>query len=201
LILGLTGGYCSGKSSIASLLRAAGWAIVDVDALGHAALERSASAVAGLLGPGVIRPDGSPDRRAIGTLVFGNADLLARYEAIIHPAMNALVAEAVATASREAKGRVCVDAALLYRLPVANSCAAIIEVRSPLLARILRGKSRDGIGTRAILARIARQKPLWIAGQTHAEKVTVVRNCGSKERLHRKMQSLMKLLEPPLGLN
>jgi dephospho-CoA kinase len=180
LILGLTGGYCSGKSSAAAVLRSAGWSVIDVDALGHAALERSIGDVAALLGPSALKPDGSPDRRAIGSMVFGNADLLERYEAIVHPAMNALVMEAVSAAGT----RVCVDAALLYRLPMASACDAIIEVRSPLVARLLRGKNRDGLGMRAILARIARQRPLWVAGRAYEPKTVVVQNAGSRKRFH-----------------
>lgn len=180
MILGLTGGYCSGKSSAATALRNAGWTVVDVDALGHAALERSAAAVAALLGPAALEPDGSPDRRSIGAMVFADAGLLARYEAIIHPAMNRLVMEAVSAAG----GRACVDAALLYRLPVVDSCDAIIEVRAPLLCRILRGRSRDGLGTRAILARIARQKPLRVAGRAYEAKTVVVRNASSSKHFH-----------------
>jgi len=182
LILGLTGGYCSGKSSAAAMLRDAGWTIIDVDALGHAALERSITAVAALLGPSALK-DGSPDRRAIGTLVFANAELLARYEAIIHPAMNQLVMEAVAVAGP----RVCVDAALLYRLPVASNCDAIIEVRAPLVVRLFRGKTRDGLGLQAIVARIARQKPLWVAGQAYRSKTVTVCNAGSRKQFHESM--------------
>lgn len=180
MILGLTGGYCSGKSSAAAVLLNAGWTVIDVDALGHTALERSASAVAALLGPSALKADGNPDRRAIGAMVFRNKELLERYEAIVHPAMNALVMEAVSAAG----DRVCVDAALLYRLPIADSCDAIIEVRSPLVVRMFRGRYRDGLGMRAILARIARQKPLWVAGQAYRAKTVIVHNAGSSRRFH-----------------
>lgn len=185
MILGLTGGYCSGKSSAAAMLRDTGWTIIDVDALGHAALERSTTAVSALLGPSALKPDGSPDRRAIGTLVFANAELLARYEAIIHPAMNTLVMEAVSAAGN----KVCVDAALLYRLPVASSCDAIIEVRAPLVMRLYRGKTRDGFRMQAIVARIVRQKPLWVAGLAYRSKTVTVCNAGSRKRFHKSMNA------------
>jgi len=187
----LTGGYCAGKSSAAAALKGAGWSVVDVDGLGHAALERSKDAVAALLGPSALKADGSPDRRAIAALVFADPGALARYEAVVHPAMNALVAEALegelaAAAARtpRAEAMICVDAALLYRLPVASACDAVIEVRAPLCSRILRGRARDGLGTRAVLARIARQRPLWVAGRAFADKTFVARNHGSKARFH-----------------
>jgi len=197
LTLGLTGGYCAGKSSASAALRNAGWTVVDVDAMGHEALARSAAAVAALLGPGALRADGTPDRRAIGALVFADSILLARYEAIIHPVMNALVDTAVAAAGN----RVCVDAALLYRLPVASRCDTIIEVRAPLLARIARGRARDRLGIRSILTRIARQKPLWEAGRAYAGTTVVIRNACGKNRFEREIVETARRAESPLGLN
>ena len=197
MTIGLTGGYCAGKSSAAAALRGMGWTVIDVDALGHEALARSAGAVAELLGPGALKSDGTPDRRAIGALVFADPALLARYEAIVHPAMNALTAEAVASAG----DRACVDAAILYRLPIAAACDAIIEVRAPLLSRIARGRSRDGLGVLAILRRIARQRPLRIAGAAYAGKTIVVRNHGGKAAFERAIRTAVGRIVPPPGLN
>lgn len=181
MTLGLTGGYCAGKSTAARALASDGWTVIDVDALGHAALAASIDAVAALLGPGARKTDGSPDRRAIGALVFADPALLARYEAVVHPAMNALLDSALARAGE----RACVDAAILYRLPVACRCDAIIEVRAPLLARLARARSRDGLGARAALSRIARQRPLWRAGRAFAARRLVVANRGDPEALAR----------------
>jgi dephospho-CoA kinase len=197
LTVGLTGGYCAGKSSAAAALRGMGWTVIDVDALGHEALARSAGAVAELLGPGALKSDGAPDRRAIGALVFADPSLLARYEAVIHPTMNALTAEAVAGAG----DRACVDAAILYRLPIAAACDAIIEVRAPLPSRIARGMSRDGLGIMAILKRVARQRPLGVAGKAYADKTIIVRNHGGKARLEREIRSAVERIASSLGLN
>jgi len=183
LILGLTGGYCTGKSTAAAILRAAGWAIVDVDDLGHRALELSAAAVADLFGQRVLGADGKPDRRAIGAIVFSDPALLESYEALVHPAMNALVAEAVVMAGELA----CVDAALLYRLPVAKECDAIIEIRAALPIRLLRAWRRDGLGPRAALARMAMQRPLWAAGRRYDSLRIIVGNSGNAGRLEREL--------------
>jgi len=187
LILGLTGGYCTGKSTAAAFLKAAGWTIVDVDSLGHRALALRAAEVAGLVGPAALKPDGSPDRSAIGRAVFSDPATLRNFEAIVHPVMNALVAEAVASAG----GKVCVDAALLYRLPVAETCDAIIELRSPLLVRLRRARLRDGHGWRVVLDRIARQAPLKAASARFTAKIIVVRNRGSEAGLERRIRAAL----------
>jgi hypothetical protein len=51
LILGLTGGYCAGKNEVAAILGSLGWTCVDVDAMGHRALEYCLPEVVKLLGP------------------------------------------------------------------------------------------------------------------------------------------------------
>ncbi|HOZ72401.1 MAG TPA: dephospho-CoA kinase [Spirochaetales bacterium] len=186
MILGLTGGYCAGKSSAAAALHEAGWTVIDVDALGHAALERSAPEVARLLGPGALKADGAPDRRAIGAMVFADPVLLARYEAIVHPAMNALVEEAVSRAGP----RACVDAAILYRLPIVAACDTIIEARAPLALRLIRGRARDGLGALAMLGRIRSQRPLRDAGKAWKGKTVVVWNALGEDGFKRRVVGL-----------
>lgn len=197
MILGLTGGYCSGKSTVAARLRAKGWTVIDVDALGHRALERSIEAVEGLLGPEARAAGGGPDRRAIGARVFADAALLARYEAIVHPVMNRLVAEAIASSH----GNVCLDAAILYRLPAAAMCDRIIEVRAPLCDRIARGKARDGLGVLAILRRILAQRPLKVAGRRWSGKTIRLPNAGSPERLGRRLDAALAGIDTIRALN
>lgn len=197
MILGLAGGYCVGKSTVANYLRSKDWAVVDVDKAGHAALERAAAAVAALLGPGVLGPDGRPDRRAIGRLVFSDPALLRRYEAIVHPAMNAIALDAIRAAAEDvAAGRsagVCVDAALLYRLPAAESCDAIIELRAPYLARLARARSRDGYRFWKAVARLKRQWPPEAASR-YASRTAVVVNDGDRDRLLSKVDGAIARL-------
>lgn len=191
MLLGLTGGYCAGKSTAARLLAARGWSCCDVDALGHTALELSFPEVQELLGPGVRKPDGSPDRREIGRRVFADPALLARYEAIVHPVLFALVDEAI----RDAGDRnLCLNAAIFYKLPQAARCAAVLEVRAPLPVRIRRGRVRDGLSPGAILDRIRRQRPLWDRRREYPGPVIVLRNPGSEAALARSLDAALERL-------
>jgi len=192
LTIGLTGGYCAGKSSVAEILQRHGWTVLNVDIFGHEALESSLSAVAQLLGPQAIKADGDPDRRYIGSRVFADPALLEQYEAIIHPVMNRLTADA----ARQAGDKACIDAALLYRLPVAQECDAILEVRAPLLLRLYRAYKRDGIGPRAALDRIARQSQLWKYAPRYRNITTIIRNSGHKISLEKKIQLALNAIHP-----
>ena len=194
-MIGLTGGYCSGKSEAAAILSTQGWTCIDVDALGHRALEYCLPEVVKLLGPGVRRPDGLPDRKAIGRLVFSDQSLLGQFEALVHPAMFALTDKAIATAGGELSGKICLNAAILYRMPQATRCRFIIEVQAPLLARIRRGKARDGLSVFHILQRIRNQRSLWRTGKTYSAKVLPVRNDGNRQQLTSTIVDVAKTLE------
>jgi len=188
LILGLTGGYCAGKNTVAAILERRGWTCVDVDMLGHEAVDAARDAIVARFGPGVLGPDGRVDRRAVARIVFSDPAALADQEAIVHPIAIRLMEERIAAAESEAKaaGReslICVNAALLYRTPQASLCGAIIEVRAPLLARIRRAKARDGVGARGAMRRILRQRPLWRLRSASGRPVVQMRNADGPAAL------------------
>lgn len=193
MILGLTGGYCAGKNEAAAILSGLGWTCIDVDALGHRALEYSLPEVVRLLGPVAQRTDGLPDRKAIGHLVFSDKTMMEKFEALVHPVMFALTDKAMSAAGEGQGGKVCLNAAILYRMPQAARCQTILEVRAPLLARIRRGKARDGIPTLRILQRICSQRMLWRAGRPYADKIIRIRNNGDRQQLARTIEAMSRL--------
>jgi dephospho-CoA kinase len=94
MVIGLTGGLGSGKSSVASLLADRGAVIVDADALAHEVIATGGAAYEAVIerfGPGVVDGQGAIDRRALADLVFADPGALSALEAIVHP----LVLEAI----------------------------------------------------------------------------------------------------------
>src|SRR5215203_5561360 len=84
LRVALTGGIATGKSYVRSRLAAHGIATLDADVLARDAVAHGTSglaAVAGRFGADVLLPDGSLDRRALGVVVFGDAQARADLEA------------------------------------------------------------------------------------------------------------------------
>ena len=194
MILGLTGGYCAGKSSAAKLLQARGFAVIDVDRLGHRALAEVADRVVARFGNGVLDDSGRLDRKKLGAVVFADPRALADHEAIVHPRMLALLDEALAEAARAGRDA-CIDAALLYRFPQAASCDGILELRSPLAARLVRAHARDGLSAAQALRRIARQRPLWRLRPRPARGrppfLRFLRNAGPADRLARRVDDAL----------
>ncbi|HKT80119.1 MAG TPA: dephospho-CoA kinase [Vicinamibacterales bacterium] len=97
LRVALTGGIATGKSYVLDRLRALGVATVDADELAHGVTVAGSEAtqkIAERFGPEVIAVDGSVDRRALGAVVFGDAQARRELEAIVHPAVYRAIAAA-----------------------------------------------------------------------------------------------------------
>jgi dephospho-CoA kinase len=178
-IIGLTGGYCSGKSQAAVVLEKLGFRNVDADRLAHRALGLCAGKLAEAFGPEILAADGSVDRRALGALVFADPERLRLHESIVHPVILALMDAEIAIADR-----VCINAPLLYRTDYPSRCDIIIEVRAPLLLRVARGRKRDGLGVVHILRRIASQRSMWkLRPRGGKPPVVFIDNTGNLEAL------------------
>ncbi len=99
LVLGLTGGIGSGKSTVSALLEAKGAVIIDADRIvrelqqpGEPVFEAMVEA----FGDGIVAADGTLDRQAVADLVFGDEEKLAELNGIVHPAVGVRMAEQLA---------------------------------------------------------------------------------------------------------
>src|SRR3989442_4346852 len=88
LLVGLTGGIATGKSAVAAMFRLLGAIIIDADVLAREVVEPGQPALAEIVrefGPKMMTADGRLDRKALGGIVFADADRRRRLEAITHP--------------------------------------------------------------------------------------------------------------------
>lgn len=162
LVVGLTGGIGSGKSTVAGLLAAHGAAVIDVDALGRSVIApggRAEAAVLAEFGPGVADAAGHIDRAALAGAVFGDAAALARLTAISHPAINAELVERIDALPHDSI--VVLDMAILVesnlgRIDPAHSYSRVVVVEAPEALRIERAVAR-GMREDDVRARIAAQ--------------------------------------------
>jgi dephospho-CoA kinase len=147
MLLGLTGLYCAGKNFVGGILEQKGFAVLDVDKLGHIALLTQKDVIAERFGCDVLDADGAVNRRALGECVFGRPDKLAALEEIVHPCVNKLTLAWI-----DVHGGVpCViNAALLHKSAAFAMLDAVIFVRAPYLSRMLRAKKRDRLSWKEI---------------------------------------------------
>lgn len=161
LTVGLTGGIGSGKSEVAGRLVALGAVLVDSDAI---AREVVASGTDGLrsvvaeFGDGVLLPDGSLDREALGRTVFSDPDARARLNAIVHPLVGDEVARQFLSAAEQHPDGVLVnDVPLLVEGGLSDRYDVVVVVDAPVETQVDRLVSRRGMREADARARIAAQ--------------------------------------------
>jgi dephospho-CoA kinase len=99
LLVGLTGGIGSGKSTVADLLSIKGAAVVDADAISRQIMEPGGAAfqpVVDRFGTAIVDAGGRIDRAVLASLVFGDHDALADLNRLTHPVIGRVMSERVA---------------------------------------------------------------------------------------------------------
>jgi dephospho-CoA kinase len=162
LRIGLTGGIASGKSHVLARLAARGFHALDLDRISHELMAPGAPAHAELVaafGAGVLAPDGTLDRKRLGALVFGDEQVRARLNAIMHTRVRT-EEERRASAWRSEPGALVVsDAALLVEAGVHLRFDRLVVVHCRPEQQLERLMARDGLDRRAAQARIDAQLP------------------------------------------
>ena len=195
MVIGLSGKYCSGKNSAAALLEDKGIPSIDVDRLGHAALEANAEKIIAEFGGSVAGPDGSVDRKALGNIVFSDPESLKRLEAVSHPWMAEETSRLVNRYLSSGSRHVVINAAVLYRMGLHSLCDCVIWIDAPLFLRILRGLNRDPLNLPSVLKRILAQRQL--KPQPLAESVDIYRvgNRSGIEALRTELEKVLVQIE------
>ena len=199
LTVGLTGGIASGKSTVAQLFEELGCHVVDSDRITHELLEPGQSvydAVVEEFGSGIVKADGSIDRRALGSIVFGNPELRRVLNSLVHPGVaerQQSFLDEVAARAADAIG--IVDAALMIETGSYKNYDRIIVVSCSVGQQHERLKAR-GLSDEDIEARIASQMPL-------AEKLqyadSVIDNSGMLDETRRQVERVWNELRELLN--
>jgi len=172
-IIGLTGNYCAGKNHVASILERCSIPVLDVDKLGHKAIETEKELLLARFGNDILNEDGSGliDRKRLGNKVFGNEKELQALEEIIHPAANR---ETLAWINSRRETACAINAALLHRSSAFEMLDAVIIVEAPFFVRLLRAKKRDRLPWTALLKRFKSQRNFnayFFSGKTDIYRV------------------------------
>ena len=164
ILVGLTGGVATGKSTVAQMFQRCGAFVIDADALAHQLVEPDKPAwreIVKTFGNTVLNPDRTINRQAMGTLVFRNRASLRRLEHIIHPRVAREQARLTKSAVRNDPQVVVIyDVPLLYEAGIDTRVDKVLVVTADRDTQIARLKKRNGLSRSEAIRRIRNQWPL-----------------------------------------
>lgn len=159
-ILGITGGSGGGKTTALREIQRQGGLVLDCDAVYHELLARDRELIEelGARFPGCVT-DGMLDRRALGCVVFSDAEALKDLNAITHRYVGTEVDKRLRDWAMAGGTLAAVDAIELLSSGLGARCDLTVAVLAEKETRVQRIMARDGIGRQAALARIEAQRP------------------------------------------
>jgi dephospho-CoA kinase len=194
LLVGLTGGIGSGKSTVSALLAAKGAVVVDADAVVRD-LQRPGTAVFDAMveqfGPGIVGPDGTLDRAAVADIVFGDPEALADLNRIVHPAVGAEIVQRLDELS-PTEAVVVLDVPLLVESTRGYPLAGVIVVDVDPDIAVERLAMQRGMREEDARARISQQAS---REERRARADVVIDNRGTFDDLARKVEAVWDWIE------
>ncbi|MXY57141.1 MAG: dephospho-CoA kinase [Gammaproteobacteria bacterium] len=189
VVIGLTGGIASGKSTAARYLAEKGAHMIDADKLGHRVYQAGRPAfdrVVAAFGDDVVGDDGEIDRRVLGGKVFGSPAQLKRLTDIAWPEILAMAIEEIGKARDDGASVVVLEAAVLLEANWQSDVDEVWVVAVEPEMALARATARDGVDEAAVQARIDAQL-------SNAERVAiadvVIDNGGSEAELFSKLDA------------
>lgn len=196
LVVGLTGGYASGKSTVARIFVEMGAVLIDADELAREVVRPGKPAwseIVAHFGKGILLENSEIDRKALAEIIFRDEKERERLNSIVHP----MVLEEELKAIDEIRGKK-PDAIVIMNVPLLiesghfNYCDRIVVVTVDEETHIKRLMDRDGFTREEAIRRISSQMPL-------SEKVKyadfVIDNNGSIEETKREVRKIFALLK------
>ena len=162
LLVGLTGGIGSGKSTVARMLEERSAVVFDADLLAREAVEPGTpghTAVIERFGADVLAPGGELDREALASIVFADPSARRDLEQIVHPEVRRLFAEG-SEAYHDTDRIVVFSAPLLVESGMHTAFEILVVVSATVATQVERLMRQRGMSEAAIRARIDAQAPL-----------------------------------------
>lgn len=192
LVIGLTGPTGAGKGVVSDVFAAHGIPVIDADTVYHQLLIPPSACLNELtytFGTQILAPDGTLDRKRLGSIVFSDAPLLQRLNEITHRYVMASIKTKLEQLRREEVRAVILDAPQLFEAEADKLCHVIVSVLASKDVRIARIVARDHIDHEAALRRIAAQKSDEFF-RTHSDYV--IENNGDLSAI---LPAVQKILE------
>ena len=194
-VIGITGGFGTGKTTVARIFKGLGAVVLDADEIAHKVISRSRPAykrIVKIFGGGILK-NKKIDRKRLGEIAFQNKALLRKLCKIIHPLVIRKIKEEISRLKRKAPAAVVVlDVPLLIEAGLLRMVDELIVVKASRNLQIKRCQEKTGKKRQDILARIKAQMPI-------NEKIRfsdfVIDNSGTRNRTKGKVRKIWEQIQ------
>lgn len=197
MLIGLTGGIASGKSLVAKELKRLGAHLIDADEIARKVVNPGLPAYLDIVkefGEGILNPDKTINRKALGKLVFSNPEIRKRLEQITHPRiLDEINKNIKAVKGKNPDAIIVVDAALLIEAGLYKKMDKVIVVYADNKTQIERMMKRDGFTMDEAKNRISAQMPLQ-EKRKYADFVIENVEEKSKKEIQEEVRAIFKIL-------
>ena len=189
LIIGLTGGIATGKSTVSKTLQELNITVIDADKIAHNVLKREdvKQQIVNKFSHSVLDSDGNINRKKLGKIVFDDEKKLRELEEITHPKILDIIKKKIN--KHDKKDLIVLDAPLLFETSLDDIVDESWVVYTSQETQIKRLKSRDGLDREQALKRIEAQMPL---AKKKQKADILIENEGSIKELKDKINKLVE---------
>lgn len=196
IIVGLTGGIASGKSTVANMLKEKGAVVFDTDVIAREVVDIGQPAwheILDYFGEDVKLKDGHIDRKKLGDLVFNDSEARHKLNSIVHPrVMEKLVDNTEELKKKNQPPEIVVyDVPLLIEAGMNRMVDIVVLVFSSIQAQKERLKKRDGFLEEEIEARLSSQMPIE-EKKKYAD--FIIDNSSDLEETNKQVEELWSIL-------
>lgn len=163
LVVGLTGGIASGKSTVSNLIREKGFTIIDADLEARFAVEVGEPAyneIATYFGTEVLQANGEINRPKLGEIIFNNEEKRKKLNSIVHPDVRRRMNEKKEKALENGEKLVVLDIPLLFESKLTSMVDKVLLVYVDAETQLKRLMERNQYSKEEALSRIKSQMPL-----------------------------------------
>ena len=196
LVLGITGSFASGKTTVAKMFKELGVFVIDVDKIYHQLIKPKGPVykrIVDSFGVAILKKNMEIDRIKLGKMVFGKKELLENLCKITHPAIIKKIEDELYNLNKmKNKNIIAIDAPLLIEAGMDKRVDKLIAVKIKRQLQFLRSKKKRGLHGAELIARIKSQIPL-------AKKIKladyIIDNNGSLEQTLKQVKAILNDLK------
>ncbi|QQE73518.1 dephospho-CoA kinase [Brevibacillus composti] len=195
MILGLTGGIATGKSTVTAMLRERGIPVIDADQIAREVVEPGKPAYESIVryfGEEILLPDGQIDRAKLGEIVFSDEAERQKLNTIVHPEVRRVMREQAEEAEKNGATIVFLDIPLLFESRLQHMVDKVVVVYAPAEMQMARMMERDEFDEEQAEKRLRAQ---WPIEQKKEEADFVIDNTGSREETEKQVEQLVRRLK------